>query len=108
MHLLAALGEQDQPLSRLAAAYHRYPSSGEINSKVADQGMKLAEAQRVYQDRGGVTIDLLDGLTVDFPDGSWFNLRPSNTEPVVRLNVEARAPERMVELRDEVLALLDR
>ena len=108
MHLLAALGEQDQPLSRLAAAYHRYPSSGEINSKVADQGMKLAEAQRAYQDRDGVTIDLLDGLTVDFPDGSWFNLRPSNTEPVVRLNVEARAPERMVELRDEVLALLDR
>ncbi len=108
MHLLAALGEQEQPLSRLAADYHRYPSSGEINSRVADQRGKLAEAQRAYQDRDGVSIDLLDGLTVDFPDGSWFNLRPSNTEPVVRLNVEARDPERMAQLRDEVLALLNR
>jgi phosphomannomutase len=108
MHLLAALGEQDQPLSRLAADYHRYPSSGEINSRVADQRAKLAEVQRIYQDRDGASIDLLDGLTVDFPDGSWFNLRPSNTEPVVRLNVEARAPDRLAQLRDEVLALLAR
>ncbi|HEX6076314.1 MAG TPA: phosphomannomutase/phosphoglucomutase [Micromonosporaceae bacterium] len=108
MHLLAALGEQDQPLSRLAAAYHRYPASGEINSKVTDQRAKLAEVRRVYQDRDGATIDLLDGLTVDLTDGSWFNLRPSNTEPVVRLNVEARDPERMAQLRDEVLALLNR
>lgn len=108
MHLLGAFGEQEEPLSRLAAAYHRYPASGEINSKVADQRAKLAEVERVYQGRDGARIDLLDGLTVDFPDGSWFNLRPSNTEPLVRLNVEARAPERMARLRDEVLALLNR
>jgi phosphomannomutase len=108
MHLLAALGEQDRPLSQFAAAYHRYPASGEINSKVTDQRAKLAEVRQVYRDRVGATIDLLDGLTVDFPDGSWFNLRPSNTEPVVRLNVEARDPERMAQLRDEVLALLHR
>jgi phosphomannomutase len=108
MHVLAALGEQDRPLSELAGAYHRYPASGEINSTVADQRAKLEEVRSAYQGREGVTIDELDGLTVDFADGSWFNIRPSNTEPLVRLNVEARDPERMAQLRDEVLAVINR
>ncbi|MGH3648188.1 MAG: phosphomannomutase/phosphoglucomutase [Micromonosporaceae bacterium] len=105
MHVLAALGEQAGTLSELAAAYHRYPASGEINTRVADQQAKLIEVKQAFQDRA--SIDELDGLTVDFADGSWFNLRPSNTEPLVRLNVEARDAERMAELRDEVLALVN-
>ena len=108
MHLLAALGEQNRPLSELAARYHRYPASGEINSTVADQAAKLVEIEQVYAGQAGVSIDRLDGLTVDFPDGSWFNVRPSNTEPLLRLNVEARDSGRMAELRDEVLALINR
>ena len=52
------------------------------------------------------SFDTLDGLTIDLPDGSWANLRPSNTEPLLRLNVEARTPERMAELRDQVLAIV--
>ncbi len=106
MHLLAALGTQSGPVSQLAARFHRYPSSGEINSTVRDQQAKLVEVERAYADRAGVAIDRLDGLTVDFGDGSWFNVRPSNTEPLLRLNVEARDADRMVGLRDEVLALV--
>ena len=105
MHLLAALGEQDRPLSELARAYQRYVASGEINSTVADQGAKLAEVKRAYPD---ADTDELDGLTVRFGDGAWINLRPSNTEPLLRLNVEARTAARMAALRDEVLDLVRR
>ncbi|MGH3657535.1 MAG: phosphomannomutase/phosphoglucomutase [Micromonosporaceae bacterium] len=108
MHMLAALGGQAGPLSALASAYHRYPASGEINSTVPDQAAALAGVERAYQGRDGVTIDKLDGLTVEFGDGSWCNVRPSNTEPLVRLNVEARDATRMAALRDEVLALINR
>jgi phosphomannomutase len=104
MHVLAALGEQDRPLSELTRQYTRYADSGEINSTVADQHAKLDEIERIYDKVDGVTIDHLDGLTVDFPDGSWANLRPSNTEPLLRLNVEAPTAERMAALRDELLA----
>ena len=104
LHVLAALGEQDEPLSRLMAEYSRYSASGEVNSTVADQAGKLAEVKQAYSAREGVTVDELDGLTVELPDGSWFNLRPSNTEPLLRLNVEAPDEPTMVALRDEVLA----
>ncbi|WDZ86981.1 phosphomannomutase/phosphoglucomutase [Micromonospora cathayae] len=100
MHLLAALGGQDRPLSELAGAYERYVASGEINSTVADQAAKVAEVRAAYPD---AEVDTMDGLTLRFPDGSWFNLRASNTEPLLRLNVEAPTRERMVSLRDEVL-----
>ena len=103
MHVLAALGEQDRPLSELAHDFERYVASGEINSTVADQRAKLAEIKQAYQ---GAAIDELDGLTVRFDDGAWINLRPSNTEPLLRLNVEAPTPERMAALRDEVLELV--
>jgi phosphomannomutase len=104
MHVLAALGEAQQPLSQLAAQYERYVASGEINSTVDDQSAKLAEVEQRLS--AGNECDHLDGLTVRFPDGSWINLRPSNTEPLLRLNVEASTEPRMVELRDQVLAIV--
>ncbi|MGK5442959.1 phosphomannomutase/phosphoglucomutase [Micromonospora sp. URMC 105] len=100
MHTLAALGEQSQPLSILAGIYERYVASGEINSTVSDQAAKVAEVRAAYPD---AEADDLDGLTLRFPDGAWLNLRPSNTEPLLRLNVEGPTEERMISLRDEVL-----
>lgn len=109
MHLLAALGGQDRPLSELAAGYERYVASGEINSRVDDQAAKLAQVRDRYTGPGSdADADELDGLTVRFPDGAWLNLRPSNTEPLLRLNVEAPTEDRMVALRDEVLELVRR
>ncbi|MEV7420507.1 phosphomannomutase/phosphoglucomutase [Streptomyces sp. NPDC089919] len=105
LHVLAALGGQDGPLSGLVAAYDRYAGSGEINSTVADQTARTAAVRAAYQDRPGVTIDELDGLTVTTADW-WFNLRPSNTEPLLRLNVEARDEATLATVRDEVLALV--
>ncbi|MBQ1052805.1 phosphomannomutase/phosphoglucomutase [Micromonospora sp. C51] len=105
MHTLAALGEQPLPLSTLAAEYERYVASGEINSTVADQAAKVTEVRAAYPD---AEADEMDGLTLRFADGAWFNLRASNTEPLLRLNVEAPTAERMTALRDEVLDLVRR
>jgi phosphomannomutase len=106
LHTLAALGGQDRPLSALLAEYGRYVASGEINSTVDDQQARMQAVDTAFARRDGVTADHLDGLTVDLPDGSWFNLRPSNTEPLLRLNVEARDERAMATLRDEVLGLV--
>jgi phosphomannomutase len=106
LHALAALGSQDRPLSELLAEYSRYSASGEINTEVTDQAGTTAAVKQAYQDREGVTVDELDGLTVDLPDGSWFNLRPSNTEPLLRLNIEAPDDAALETVRDEVLALV--
>ncbi|HZB49791.1 MAG TPA: phosphomannomutase/phosphoglucomutase [Mycobacteriales bacterium] len=106
LHVLAALGEQPGPLSALTAQYERYAASGEINSTVRDAAERSAAVERAYAKRDGVTVDHLDGLTVTLPDGSWFNLRPSNTEPLLRLNVEAADEAAMGALRDDVLALV--
>ena len=103
MHVLAALGETDRPLSQLAAEFERYVASGEINSRVEDQAAATKRVQAAYPDQ---EQDQLDGLTVRFADGAWFNLRPSNTEPLLRLNVEAPTREKMERVRDEVLALI--
>jgi phosphomannomutase len=103
MHVLAALGGQDRPLSELAAGYARYSASGEINSTVDDVAAKVAEVRAAFP---AATIDDLDGTTATLPDGAWFNLRASNTEPLLRLNVEAPKPDRMASLRDEVLAIV--
>ncbi|MBG6102413.1 MULTISPECIES: phosphomannomutase/phosphoglucomutase [Micromonospora] len=100
MHTLAALGEQSLPLSVLAGEYERYIASGEINSTVVDQAAAVAEVREAYPD---AVADEMDGLTLRFPDGAWFNLRASNTEPLLRLNVEAPTRDRMVSLRDDVL-----
>ncbi|TDD09843.1 phosphomannomutase/phosphoglucomutase [Saccharopolyspora terrae] len=106
LHVLAALGGQDAPLSELMADYSRYEASGEINSTVDDQQARLRAVADTFGDRNGASVDELDGLTVELSDGSWFNLRPSNTEPLLRLNVEARDTEAMTALRDEVLAVI--
>jgi phosphomannomutase len=95
LYVLAALGEQQgppRPLSELTADYQRYESSGEINFKVADASYCV---DAVLKSFGGriQSIDHLDGVTVDLGDGSWFNLRSSNTEPLLRLNVEGRSAE---------------
>jgi phosphomannomutase len=103
LHVLSALGEQAGPLSELTAKYCRYVGSGEINSTVDDQAACTAAVASAYAD---AVLDRLDGLTVTLPDGSWFNLRPSNTEPLLRLNVEAGDAGRMEELRDDVLDLI--
>jgi phosphomannomutase len=106
LHVLAALGRSDVPLSALTAEYERYAGSGEVNSTVADVPGRTAAVEEEFGKRDGATIDHLDGLTVSLPDGSWFNLRPSNTEPLLRLNVEAPDEASMTELRDAVLALV--
>jgi phosphomannomutase len=106
MHVLAALGEQGRPLSELTAAYSRYAASGEINSTVDDAAARTAQVREAFEADDGVTVDELDGLTVELSDGAWFNLRASNTEPLLRLNVEAPDTARMAELRDRVLEMV--
>ncbi|HVW40489.1 MAG TPA: phosphomannomutase/phosphoglucomutase [Amycolatopsis sp.] len=106
LHVLAALGEQERPLSALTAEYRRYAASGEINSTVHDQIAKQMAVKDEFARRPGVTVDELDGLTVQLPDASWFNLRPSNTEPLLRLNVEAPTDDAVRALTDEVLAIV--
>jgi len=105
LHALAALGGQAKPASQLMAEYSRYCASGEINSEVSDQAEATARVKRAFASRPGVSTDELDGLTV--VDGDWwFNLRPSNTEPLLRLNVEAGDETAMTALRDEVLGIV--
>ncbi|WP_031465513.1 phosphomannomutase/phosphoglucomutase [Sciscionella sediminilitoris] len=106
LHVLAALGGQQGPLSELTSEYVRYAASGEINSTVVDQDAKLAAIKESFGAREGTRIDEMDGLTVSLPDGSWFNLRASNTEPLLRCNVEAPTTEAMETLRDDVLAIV--
>ncbi|MFE7783358.1 phosphomannomutase/phosphoglucomutase [Streptomyces nigrescens] len=105
MHVLAALGGQQGPLSQLVAQYDRYAASGEINSTVDDQTGRLAAIKATYESRDGVTLDELDGLTVT-ADNWWFNVRASNTEPLLRLNVEARDTATADRVRDEALAII--
>ncbi|WP_433870010.1 phosphomannomutase/phosphoglucomutase [Saccharopolyspora sp. CA-218241] len=106
LHVLAALGGQDRPLSELMAEYTRYAASGEINSTVDDQAERMRAVADAFRDRNGARVDDLDGLTVELGNGSWFNLRPSNTEPLLRLNVEAGDADTVAALRDEVLAVV--
>ncbi|MGZ0148286.1 phosphomannomutase/phosphoglucomutase [Kribbella sp. WER1] len=105
LHVLAALGEQDQPASALFADFERYVASGEINNKVADAAETVAAIEDTYSGVDGVTVDHLDGLTVSAGQW-WFNVRASNTEPLLRLNVEAADRAGMERVRDEVLALI--
>jgi len=115
LHTLAALGspalgaqaagEPPKPLSQLLAPYARYFASGEINSEVRDQAEATERVRTAFAARPGISTDDLDGLTVS-ADTWWFNLRPSNTEPLLRLNAEADTQEAMAALRDEVLAIV--
>ena len=104
LHAIAALGESDTTMSALLAPYNRYVISGEINSKVEDTKAATELVEKSYSS-DQVTIDHLDGLTVN-GDTWWFNLRPSNTEPLLRLNVEASTQAQMETVRDAVLSLI--
>lgn len=112
MHVLAALGGQPHPLSALSEQFQPYSASGEINSRVTDVAAarsRVVEAYVTQQGAGPVQVDELDGLTVSHWDGHprwWFNLRASNTEPLLRLNVEAADEDIMEKVRDDVLALV--
>lgn len=103
LHVLAALGEQDRPLSEFMADYQRYEASGEINFTVSDAPACVDAVLRSFGSSIH-SIDHLDGVTVDLGDGNWFNLRTSNTEPLLRLNVEARTAEDVAALVDRVSA----
>jgi phosphomannomutase len=105
LHTLAALGHDDRPLSAILAEFSRYAASGEINSEVIDQAATTQRVKDVYASQPGVTTDELDGLTV-LGDTWWFNLRPSNTEPLLRLNVEAADEVELAAIRDEVLGMV--
>jgi len=113
MHVLAALGEQSRPISEVVARFTRYAASGEINSTVADVSAATADvrgwAQAWARDRAqDVEFDDMDGMTVTHRGDPmwWFNLRPSNTEPLLRLNVEAADEATMARVRDDVLSIV--
>ncbi len=109
LHVLAELGgtPEGTQLSSLLHPYDRYVASGEINSTVADAHGRTAAVEAAFGADGmpGLTLDHLDGLTVDAADW-WFNLRASNTEPLLRLNVEAADRPTMERVRDQVLAIV--
>ncbi|CAN2215270.1 {ManB} Phosphomannomutase [Candidatus Nanopelagicaceae bacterium] len=102
LYAIAALGESDTPLSQLFAPFNRYISSGEVNSTVSDAVASTKKIEEHYGALAGVELDHLDGLTVT-GDTWWFNLRASNTEPLLRLNVEATTAQEMESIRDAVL-----
>jgi phosphomannomutase len=119
LHVIAELGIVAEPLSVLAARFSPYANSGEINSVVDDVDATLLRIRETFAGRG--VFDTLDGLTVSSDSRSshtlppaigeerdfwWFNVRASNTEPLLRLNVESGSPSRMKSIRDEVLALI--
>jgi phosphomannomutase len=106
LHVLAALGEQPRPLSELMADYHRYENSGEINFTVADAAACIDAVLKSFGTRI-CSIDHLDGVTVDLGDGTWFNLRMSNTEPLLRLNVEARCKEDVDKVVEQIAAQIN-
>jgi phosphomannomutase len=101
LYVLAALGEQQRPLSELMADYQRYESSGEINFTVTDAEACVDDVLKSFGTRIH-SIDHLDGVTVDLGNGAWLNLRMSNTEPLLRLNVEARTTEEVDEIVEQV------
>ncbi|MDR1393946.1 MAG: hypothetical protein LBJ62_08285 [Bifidobacteriaceae bacterium] len=112
LHVLATLGSQPLALSDLACVYQPYSASGEINFRVADTAHSIQKVQQAYAGdaaRGTVTLDSLDGLTVSHWSSRprwWANVRPSNTEPLLRLNVEAEDHDVMVKVRDGIAGLV--
>jgi phosphomannomutase len=105
MHVLTALGEQPGSLRALVAPFERYVSSGEINSTVSDPSGATSAVRAAFATRTA-NVDELDGLTVELLDGSWLNVRASNTEPLLRLNVEAADERTMAAIRDEALSVI--
>ena len=105
LHALAALSQSKQKLSELLQSYNRYVSSGEINSVVEDTEIVMSAIESHFAPMSGITIDHLDGLTAESADW-WFNVRASNTEPLLRLNVEATTQTLMNDIRLQALALI--
>jgi phosphomannomutase len=105
LHALAAVGATDRPASQIFAEYTRYVASGEINTAVTDPAATSERIAELFASRPGATVDRLDGVTVTASDW-WFNVRPSNTEPLLRLNVEAADAETMASLRADVLSVI--
>jgi len=106
LHVLAALAEQDAPLSELMAEFDRYVASGEINSEVDDQEAATQRVLDAFADRTE-SVDRLDGVTVTLTGTkAWFNVRASNTEPLLRLNVEAPTRDEVDALTAEVLSAI--
>jgi len=106
LHAIAALIEEKRPLSELLERFNRYSLSGEINTKVADQKEAIAAIKKSFSEsQERVELDELDGLSVTASNWS-FNVRPSNTEPLLRLNVEAGTTEEMLRVQDLVLRLM--
>lgn len=106
LHVLAALAEQDAPLSEMMSAYDRYAASGEINSEVADQAAATKRVVDAFEGRAE-SVDTLDGVTVQLKDSkAWFNVRASNTEPLLRLNAEAPTREEVDALTNEILGII--
>jgi phosphomannomutase len=107
LHAMAALGETPagSKLSDLLNKYKRYTESGEINSRVDDAKAIVATIKSAYESQDGIKVDELDGLTIAGADW-WFNVRASNTETLLRLNVEAKTPARVQELVDEALKFI--
>jgi phosphomannomutase len=105
LHVLAALGETDRPLSELTSSFERFAASGEINSTVDDAAERTRAVLAAFRERT-ISVDRLDGVTIDLGEDAWFNLRASNTEPLLRLNVEARTPERVDALVAEILNIV--
>ncbi len=109
LHVMAALGAQGGPLSAMLADYDPYVASGEINSTVADVAATVARIRETFGSRDGVSLDEMDGLTVQHWESEprwWFNVRPSGTEPLLRLNVEAADGVTMESVRDEALSVI--
>ena len=110
LHVLAARGTQDHTMSELAEMFEPYVGSGEINSTVSDAAAATQRVLDAYREAyPGIVVDTLDGVTVSNWDGHpqwWFNLRASNTEPYLRLNVEAADEDVMEKVRDDVLSLV--
>ncbi|MDQ3318045.1 MAG: phosphomannomutase/phosphoglucomutase, partial [Actinomycetota bacterium] len=101
------VGRQEGPISDLISPIDSYVRSGEINSEVEDQKATVKKVEDHFSADEGAKIDHLDGLTVDFGDW-WFNLRASNTEPLLRLNMEASDQETLERRRDEVMGMIEK
>ena len=102
LKFLGFISEQGKPVSEIVAPYKVYFHSGEINEKVSDAKAKIDEIKQKYSNGHE---SFLDGVTVEYDD-YWFNVRSSNTEPLLRLNLEAKSNELMKQKRDEVLAII--
>jgi phosphomannomutase len=100
--VLELISREKKPVSELLAPLDRRFRSGEINSRVVDVPKKLEDLVGAYAD---AEIDRLDGVTIQYPDW-WFNVRPSNTEPLLRLNVEADSRDLLETKRDEILKII--